>query len=56
MLANSLQPFAAAVGMDAREALAQAGLDGRRRPETLQLVELARLAEVFPSAARPPVL
>jgi hypothetical protein len=36
--------------------LAAANLDGRRRPETLQLVELARLADVFASAAGGAVL
>lgn len=56
MLANSLQPFAETAGLDARDALARAGIDGRRRPETLQLVELARLADVFPSDAGHPVL
>jgi hypothetical protein len=30
----------------AGELLAQAGIDGRRRPETLTLPEYARLAEV----------
>jgi hypothetical protein len=33
-------------------ALAEAGVDGQRRPETLQLVELARLADVFASEAQ----
>ncbi|MEZ5317092.1 MAG: 16S rRNA (adenine(1518)-N(6)/adenine(1519)-N(6))-dimethyltransferase RsmA [Vicinamibacterales bacterium] len=36
--------------------LALAGLDGRRRPETLQVTEFARLAELFASVRRPPVL
>jgi 16S rRNA (adenine1518-N6/adenine1519-N6)-dimethyltransferase len=49
MLANALKPFAAARGLDAAAALAAAGLDGGRRPETLQLPELARLAAVFAS-------
>jgi 16S rRNA (adenine1518-N6/adenine1519-N6)-dimethyltransferase len=44
MLSNALQPFAASLGVSAPEALARAGIDGRRRPETLALVELARLA------------
>jgi len=30
--------------------LARAGLDGRRRPETLTVEEFARLADVFPAA------
>ena len=32
------------------------GLDGQRRPETLQLTEIARLVELFASANRPAVL
>jgi 16S rRNA (adenine1518-N6/adenine1519-N6)-dimethyltransferase len=36
--------------------LALSGLDGRRRPETLQVTEMARLAELFAAARRPPVL
>jgi 16S rRNA (adenine1518-N6/adenine1519-N6)-dimethyltransferase len=32
------------------------GLDGQRRPETLQLTEIARLVELFASANRPVVL
>jgi hypothetical protein len=34
----------------AEAALARLGLDGRRRPETLELTELAALAEFFNSA------
>jgi 16S rRNA (adenine1518-N6/adenine1519-N6)-dimethyltransferase len=49
-LGNALRPFAASKGHDARHALARAGLDQSRRAETLQLTELARLAEVFASA------
>jgi 16S rRNA (adenine1518-N6/adenine1519-N6)-dimethyltransferase len=36
--------------------LAISGLDGRRRPETLQVTEIAGLAELFASAKRGPVL
>jgi 16S rRNA (adenine1518-N6/adenine1519-N6)-dimethyltransferase len=50
MLANTLEPFAAAHRVDARAALDAAALDGRRRPETLEVAELARLADVFASA------
>lgn len=46
-LGNSLKAFAAAQGRQAISALSAAGLDPRRRAETLQLTELARLAEVF---------
>jgi hypothetical protein len=43
MLANALKQF------DPRgpEVLASAGLDGRRRPETLTVQELAALASLF---------
>jgi 16S rRNA (adenine1518-N6/adenine1519-N6)-dimethyltransferase len=54
--ANALKPFAEPLGVTSTEALEAAGLDGRRRPETLQLVELARLADVFASAADRAVL
>jgi 16S rRNA (adenine1518-N6/adenine1519-N6)-dimethyltransferase len=46
-LLNALRPFAAGRGRDAAAALGAAGVDPRRRPETLQLTELARLAEYF---------
>jgi 16S rRNA (adenine1518-N6/adenine1519-N6)-dimethyltransferase len=49
-LANALKPFAASRGRDAAAALAAAGIDPSRRPETLQLDELARLAECFSSS------
>jgi 16S rRNA (adenine1518-N6/adenine1519-N6)-dimethyltransferase len=46
-LLNALRPFAAARNQDAAVVLAAAGIDASRRPETLQLTELARLAEQF---------
>jgi 16S rRNA A1518/A1519 N6-dimethyltransferase RsmA/KsgA/DIM1 with predicted DNA glycosylase/AP lyase activity len=46
-LLNALKPFAEARGESAADRLAAAGLDGRRRPETLQLVDLAGLADAF---------
>lgn len=46
-LANALRPYAVARERDPGAALAAAGIDPRRRPETLQLTELARLAEFF---------
>jgi 16S rRNA (adenine1518-N6/adenine1519-N6)-dimethyltransferase len=46
-LGNALKAFAAAHGRHALAALASADLDPRRRAETLQLAELARLADVF---------
>jgi 16S rRNA (adenine1518-N6/adenine1519-N6)-dimethyltransferase len=51
-LANALKPLHKKAG----EIIAVAGLDGRRRPETLQVTEIARLAEQFASASRPAVL
>lgn len=44
-LANALLPFRA----DADRLLREAGLDGRRRPETLAIAEFARLADVCAS-------
>jgi 16S rRNA (adenine1518-N6/adenine1519-N6)-dimethyltransferase len=55
-LSNALKPFGTALGVDAVTALTEAGIDGQRRPETLQLVELARLADVFASATQRHVL
>lgn len=49
---NSLKAFDRAAGA----VLALAGLDPRRRAETLQLTELARLAELFAAVRRRPVL
>ena len=49
-IANALKPFAADRGLDAAGALAAAGIDPKRRPETLELAEMAALAGVF---ARP---
>lgn len=49
--ANALRAFAASRRRDARAALVAAGLDPGRRPETLQLAELARLADQFVEAA-----
>jgi 16S rRNA (adenine1518-N6/adenine1519-N6)-dimethyltransferase len=43
-LLNALHPFAAPLGVDPASALARADIDSRRRPETLDLPELARLA------------
>jgi 16S rRNA (adenine1518-N6/adenine1519-N6)-dimethyltransferase len=49
-LLNALGPYAASRGRDSGAALDAAGIDRRRRPETLQLTELARLADYFASA------
>lgn len=49
-LLNALGAYAASRGRDSGAALDAAGIDRRRRPETLQLTELARLADYFASA------
>jgi 16S rRNA (adenine1518-N6/adenine1519-N6)-dimethyltransferase len=49
-LSNALKPFAAVQGLESAAIIAAADIDGRRRPETLNLQELARLAAPF---ARP---
>ena len=51
-LANALKPF----HPSSAEVLAASGIDGRRRPETLQVTEIARLAELFASVRRAPML
>jgi 16S rRNA (adenine1518-N6/adenine1519-N6)-dimethyltransferase len=45
-LANALQAYASSGG---EEALRRAGLDGRRRPETLDIPELVALGDAFPA-------
>jgi 16S rRNA (adenine1518-N6/adenine1519-N6)-dimethyltransferase len=49
-LANALQPYAESRGRRATDGLAVAGIDPARRPETLQLEELSRLAAFFASS------
>ncbi len=48
-LNNALKPFADSISRSAPEVLESANLDPTRRPETLELPELARLAETFVS-------
>ena len=43
-LSNALRPFADATGVPAADALARAGIDPARRPETVSLEEFIRLA------------
>jgi 16S rRNA (adenine1518-N6/adenine1519-N6)-dimethyltransferase len=45
--ANALKAFAADRGLDAAQALSKAGIDPKRRPETLELAEMARLSEAL---------
>ena len=46
-LLNALNAYATFRGVPAAAALERTGIDSRRRPETLQLTELARLADYF---------
>ena len=49
-LANALASFADEIGALPAPALAAAGIDPRRRPETLEVIEIARLADIFAAA------
>jgi 16S rRNA (adenine1518-N6/adenine1519-N6)-dimethyltransferase len=44
---NALKPFGVERGVDPARALASAGIDPRRRPETLSLAEMAAVAGAF---------
>jgi len=46
-LANALLAYPPSSGVRVAEVLRHAGLDGRRRPETLEIAELVRLADAF---------
>ena len=46
-IANALKPFGVECGVDPVRALAAAGIDPKRRPETLELAEMAALARAF---------
>ena len=46
-IANALKPFGVERGVDPVSALAGAGIDAKRRPETLTLAEMAALAAAF---------
>jgi 16S rRNA (adenine1518-N6/adenine1519-N6)-dimethyltransferase len=47
MILNALRPFADSVGQTSAAALSHAGIDPTRRPETLDILELVRLASAF---------
>ena len=49
---NALAAFGEEIGVDPAEALAATGIDDRRRPETLEIIEIARLADTF-AASKP---
>jgi 16S rRNA (adenine1518-N6/adenine1519-N6)-dimethyltransferase len=44
---NAIASFARDLGVDAAQMLTAAGIDRRRRPEVLEIVEMARLADLF---------
>jgi 16S rRNA (adenine1518-N6/adenine1519-N6)-dimethyltransferase len=46
-LANALKAFPLSSALSPAEALTAANLDGRRRPETLSIPEIVRLADTF---------
>lgn len=46
-LSNALKPFGLERSVAPAEALARAGIDGRRRPETLNMAEMAALFRAF---------
>lgn len=49
-LLNALKPLAVNLGVSAAEALAKAGIDARRRPETLTLADAVALGRAFEMA------
>ena len=51
-LANALSSFAAQIGTEPSNVLADAAIDPRRRPETLEVIEIARLADTFAASKR----
>jgi len=55
-IANGLRAAASGAGLDGAAILAAAGIDPMRRPETLQLVEFAALADAWSAAASAPAV
>jgi 16S rRNA (adenine1518-N6/adenine1519-N6)-dimethyltransferase len=51
-IANALGAFARDINADPAHVLAAANLDPRRRPETLEVIEIARLADTFAASKR----
>jgi 16S rRNA (adenine1518-N6/adenine1519-N6)-dimethyltransferase len=51
-LSNALATFAADFDVSSGSALTRAGIDPTRRPQTLEIVEIARLADIFAAAAK----
>jgi 16S rRNA (adenine1518-N6/adenine1519-N6)-dimethyltransferase len=55
-IVNALQAYAAPASTHPEDALAAAGIDPQRRPETLSIAEVAALADAYADAARRAVL
>jgi 16S rRNA (adenine1518-N6/adenine1519-N6)-dimethyltransferase len=55
-LANALKPVLGQGGPSPASLLAELGIDPARRPETLHLAELARLADFLSTRSSPPVV
>lgn len=55
-LANALKPLASSRGLDSRAVIQQACIDGSRRPESLHLMELVKLADALACPAEPSVV
>ncbi|MEP7118799.1 MAG: rRNA adenine dimethyltransferase family protein, partial [Acidobacteriota bacterium] len=55
-IANGLKPAASAIGLDPAAVLDAAGIAPMRRPETLQLVEFAALADAWQAAVSAPAV
>jgi 16S rRNA (adenine1518-N6/adenine1519-N6)-dimethyltransferase len=53
-IGNALKPFASETAADAAAVLEAAGIDSRRRPETLELAEVATLSNAFQSRLTAP--
>ncbi|TKB82716.1 MAG: hypothetical protein E8D45_00105 [Nitrospira sp.] len=53
-LSNALLAFSESARLAPADALARASIDGRRRPETLGIAELARLADVYATVSPAP--
>jgi 16S rRNA (adenine1518-N6/adenine1519-N6)-dimethyltransferase len=51
-MSNALVPFARETSLTAPDALRRASIDPMRRPQTLQIVEIARLADIFAASSR----
>ena len=55
-LTNALKSLAVTRGRDSRDLIRVAGIDGMRRPESLHLVELVKLADALTGPTGPSVV